>query len=268
VSTVEASNAGMKSLEHARFLIWDSFSGAEELRNEADPKAKDNSRLRERMLLELDSTLLNDNLKALKNNDTWYCPTHLTRKSDAFADDESFRARYDNINPLLKMISFEDLDAVIQEDTTKKGRKIYRDFYLKSLEITKTAHEKGIGLLAGSDVPELPGSSLLDELQEFSAAGLSNFDILRTATLNPAKYYNLEGRYGSIEEGKYADLVILSQNPIDNISNTKNVVGVIYQGHYIDDTQLSSIDQKIHSRNNGIMMSAKLLWDMLLYTTL
>lgn len=268
VSTIEASNAGMKSIEHARFLIWDSFKGAEELRNEENPKSEDNTELRERMLMELDSSLLNANLTALKRNHTWYCPTHLTRKADAYADDKSFRARYDSINPLLKMISFEDLDAVIQEDTTKKGRKIYKDFYLKGLEITKLANEKGVGLLAGSDVPELPGSSLLEELEEFSKAGLSNFDVIKTATLNPAKYYNLESQYGSIDEGKYADFVILSQNPIKDISNIKNVIGIVYQGNYIDETDISFLNQKVYSRNNGIMMSAKLIWDMLVYTTL
>lgn len=268
VSTIEASNAGMKSLEHARFLIWDSFQGAEELRSEENPKSRDNTDLRERMLMELDSSLLNANLTALKKNHTWYCPTHLTRKADAYADDKSFRARYDSINPLLKIISFEDLDAVIQEDTTKRGRKIYKDFYLKGLEITQMANEKGVGLLAGSDVPELPGSSLLEELEEFSKAGLSNFEVLKTATLNPAKYYNLESQYGSIEEGKYADFVLLSQNPIDDISNIKNVIGIVYQGNYIGGTKLNSLKQKIYSRNKGIMMSAKLIWDMLVYTTL
>lgn len=268
VSTIEASNAGMKSLEHGRFLIWDSFPGAEALRNNDNPKLKNNTNLREQMLLEHNSSLLNANLEALKRNQTWYCPTHLSRKADAFADNGIFRTRYDSINPILRMISFEDLDAVIQEDTTKRGRKIYKDFYLKGLKITETANKKGVGLLAGSDLPELPGSSLLDELQEFSKAGLSNFEVLKTATLNPAKYYDLESQYGSIEEGKYAEFVILSQNPIDDISNIKKIIGIIYQGNYIGGTEINSLKHKIFSINNSIMMSSKLLWDMLVYTTL
>jgi hypothetical protein len=50
VSTTEASAAGMKSLEHARFLLWDSFAGAAALRNHPDPQSLDNTSLRRRLL--------------------------------------------------------------------------------------------------------------------------------------------------------------------------------------------------------------------------
>lgn len=268
ISTAEASNAGMKSLEHARFLIWDSYEGAEALRKDNDPKSRDNTDLREQMLLGHDTLLLDKNLETLKNNGTWYCPTHLTRKADAYADDNIFRARYDKINPILRLLSFEDLDATIQEDTTVRGRKTYKDFYFKSLEITKRANEKGVGILAGSDVPELPGTSLLDELEELSKAGLSNYDVLKTTTLNSARYYNLENQYGAIEAGKTADLIILPQNPIAEISAVRNVSGLIYQGIYLDKNEIKKIKEKIYSRNRSLVLSAKLIWDMVVYSTL
>ncbi len=268
VSTVEAANAGMKSLEHARFLIWDSFGGSEELRNDKNPKSRDNTGLREQMLTEHDTLLLNENLAVLKNNGTWYCPTHLTRKADAYADDSTFRARYDRINPILRFLSFEDLDGTVQEDTTRKGRKIYQDFYFKSLEITKKANEKGVGILAGSDVPELPGTSLLDELEELSKAGLSNFDVLKTATLYPSQYYNKENQYGTIAVGKTADMIILSQNPIAEISAVRNISGIIYHGIYLDENNIKKIKETVHFRNRGLVMSAKLIWDMIIYSTL
>lgn len=268
VSTIEAANAGMKSIEHARFLIWDSFKGSEELRKTDNPKGRDNTKLRKQMLDEHDTLLLYANLEALRDAKTYYCPTHLTRKSDAFADDEHFRARYDSINPILRFLSFEDLDATINEDTTELGRKVYKDFYRKGLEITKTASEYGIKILAGSDVPELPGSSLVDELQELSNAGLSNYEVLRTATLYPSEYYALDKKYGTIEEGKDSDLVLLSQNPIQDISNIKDIHSVIYNGTYLDNDEIGRIKQKIYSRNSGWLMSVKLIWDILLYMTI
>jgi imidazolonepropionase-like amidohydrolase len=265
VSTVEAADAGMKSMEHARFLISDSFAGASALRNSDNPKGRDNTSLRKQMLDEHDTLLLRRNLEALKRNNTYYCPTHLTRKADALAGDVFFRARYDHINPIFRFLSFEDLDATLQEDTTELGRKIYFDFYRKGLEISKTASEYGVRLLAGSDVPELPGITLLEELQELSDAGLSNYEVIRTATLYPSEYFALDEKYGTLEAGKMADFIILSQNPIQDIANLKEIEGIVYQGVYLDRREIGILKDEIRSRNKGWLMSAKLIWDILWY---
>jgi hypothetical protein len=268
VSTIEASNAGMKSIEHARFFLWDSFSGSDSLRTVENPNSAVNTKYRWRMLQEHDSIKLQENFEAFKRNKTWYCPTHLTRRDEALADDLDFRARYDNINPLLRFLSFEDLDATIQEDTSALGRKVFRDFYVKGLEITGKASKQGIKILAGSDVPELPGSSLHEELVELSKAGLTPYEVLRTATLYPAQYYGLQNVYGSIKKGKRADMVILTANPIQNISNIRTVTGVIFDGKYIDEYAINGLKEKVEKSGNSIVMSAKLLWDMLIYMTL
>lgn len=268
VSTIEASNAGMKSLDHARFFLWDSYPGGEALRKEENPKKSDHTWLRQKMLLEHDSLLLKEMFGVMKKNNTWYCPTHLTRKSDAFAEDKAFRGRYAHINPILRFLSFEDLDATLQEDPTPIGRKVYRDFYVKGLEISNEAYKNGLKLLAGSDVPELPGSSLHDELEELSKAGLPNFEVLRTATVYPAQYYGLHALYGSIKKGKRADLLILSANPLEKIENTKRIAGVIFDGKHLDEAALTSLRYKLNKRENGIGMHAKLIWDMLMYLTI
>jgi imidazolonepropionase-like amidohydrolase len=268
VTTIEAANAGMKSLEHARFLLWDSFEGAEAYRKSQDPGRMDNTAFRKQMLDQHDPRLLAANLEALRRNGTYYCPTHLTRKADALAGDKQFRARYDDINPILRFLSFEDLDATLQEDTTQLGKKVYFDIYKMGVAISKTASETGIKILAGSDSPELPGSSLLDELQELSDAGLSKYEVLRTASCYPAEYYHLDKEYGTVEEGKIADLILLNHNPIQNIGNLKKGHSLLYRGIYLNEEEVNGIKQKIHSRNKGLVMSVKLIWDVLMYMTL
>jgi imidazolonepropionase-like amidohydrolase len=268
VSTVEAANAGMKSLEHARFIIWDSFAGADSLISAYHPSYRVTSQLRLRMLREHDTAKLQEIFNAFKTNKTWYCPTHLTRRDEAFAGDDQYRSRYDSINPILRLLSMEDLDAVLKEDTSALGRKIYSDFYEKGLELTGEASNAGIKILAGSDVPELPGSSLHEELVELTKAGLSPFEMLRTATLYPAQYYGLDSVYGSIEIGKKADMVILSGNPVLSTSRTNAISGVIFDGRYLDANALADLREKVTSRSRSILMSAKLVWDMLIYMTL
>ena len=268
VSTIEAADAGMKSMEHARFFIWDAYADAEEVRRNKNPKSMDNTTLRKKMVEEQDTLLLREMFNAFKRNNTWYCPTHLTRRSDAFADDQQFRKRYDSINPLLRFLAFEDLDGTIQEDNTALGRQVYKDFYSKGLEISGKASKVGIKLLAGSDTPELPGSSLHEELQELSKGGLSNAEVLRAATLYPAQYYKLDSLYGSIKKGRRADFVLLSANPLSSVENTKAVVGVIFDGNYIDEAAIKSLKRTIEKREVSWLLSAKLVWDMILYLTI
>ncbi len=268
ISTIEASNSGMRSLEHARFLIWDSYKYADSIRKLQDPKSMDKATFRHQLLKDHDSVTLDNILSTLYANNTFYCPTHLTRKADAYAMDENFRKRYDSINHVLQLISFEDLDATHAEDPSVFAKKIYFNFYKKGLEVTKKANDQDVQLLAGSDVPELPGSSLIDELEEFSRAGLSNYEVLKTAISNPAKYYNLQNQYARIKNGRVADLIILNKNPVEDISVIRDIHGLLYNGHYLDQKSIKKYKQKIYDRNTSYMMSAKLIWDVIIYSTL
>jgi imidazolonepropionase-like amidohydrolase len=212
-----------------------------------------------------DTLKLNQLFETFRRNGTWYCPTHLTRKADAFAEDSAFRLRYKDMNPILRFLAFEDLDATVQEDSTALGRQIYKDFYYKGLEVSQKAYKHGVKLLAGSDVPELPGSSLHDELHELSQAGIPNFEVLRAATCYPAQYYHLEGVYGSVTPGKVADLVLLSGNPIHDIRNTRKIEGVFFEGLYLDRSKISGISKEVDKTSKSFTISVKLVWDMLHY---
>jgi hypothetical protein len=268
VSAIEASNAGMKCFEHAKFLIWESFSGADQVLATANAGKLDDTDFRKRLLVEHDTVKLRQILETFAKNRTWYCPTHLTRKADAYADNAGFRKRYEQINPILRFLSFEDLDATISEDSSAIGRKVYMDFYLKSSQISYQAYRQGVKILAGSDVPELPGSSLHEELEELQLAGLPPFEVLRTATLYPAQYFNLQGQYGSIKEGKVADLIILNTNPVSDVGHTQNISAVIFNGNYIGEAQIKALISQTNKLSNGILVSAKLIWAMLLNMTI
>jgi hypothetical protein len=255
----------MKSLEHALFFITESYSKADSIRQLPKKAMADNTALRIDMLKKQNAARLLQMFATFKKNNTWYCPTHLTRKQDAFAGDSSFRARYADINPILKFLSFEDLDATLQDDTSKLAAQAYKDVYFKGLQISGEAYRNGVKILCGSDVPELPGSSLHEELMELSAAGLPNFEVLRTAALYPAQYYGLEKQYGSVRVGKKADLILLEKNPILDIKNVKTINSVFVNGRHLDRRFLDELKQKVKSRESSLVMSCKLLLDMLIY---
>jgi len=106
-------------------------------------------------------------------------------------------------------------------------------------------HKAGVEFLAGTDTPSgvyiFPGFSLHEELQRFVTAGFTPAEALRTATLNPAKFFGMEDKLGTVEKGKLADLVLLDANPLDDIRNTQKIAGVVANGRYFSRKDLDKM---------------------------
>ncbi|HEV8129682.1 MAG TPA: amidohydrolase family protein [Acidobacteriota bacterium] len=60
---------------------------------------------------------------------------------------------------------------------------------------------------------------------------------LETATRNPAKFLGRLDSVGTIERGKFADLVLLDANPLDDIHNTSRIAAAVFRGHVIPGRQ-------------------------------
>jgi imidazolonepropionase-like amidohydrolase len=71
-------------------------------------------------------------------------------------------------------------------------------------------------------------------------AGVPALDALRTATINPARYLNMEKDFGSVEQGKTADLVLLDGSPMEDIRNVRLVRAVVANGRFFDRTELDA----------------------------
>ena len=102
--------------------------------------------------------------------------------------------------------------------------------------LVKGIQDAGGKILAGSDTPEwfnTYGWGLHRELQELVAAGLSPYQALAAATVNPAEFFGAEREWGTIEPGKRADLVLLAANPLADIRHTMQIEGVIVGGRHV-----------------------------------
>jgi len=103
---------------------------------------------------------------------------------------------------------------------------------------------KGVLILAGTDVNNpfcVPGFGLQQELINLHNAGLTNLQVLQTATLNPAKFLYKEKDLGTVTAGKLADLLILDDNPLASISNTQKINAVIVNGKYISKGEIKQM---------------------------
>jgi imidazolonepropionase-like amidohydrolase len=103
--------------------------------------------------------------------------------------------------------------------------------------LTKALVEGGVPLMAGTDAPALPGDGLgcglHRELALLVEAGLTPYEALRAATAVPGGFFaqKLHGeRAGVVDVGARADLVLLSRNPLADISALDSIVGVVLDG--------------------------------------
>ena len=123
--------------------------------------------------------------------------------------------------------------------------KMKKQLVSKYLLLTKAMHIRGVKLLAGTDMGAnplcFPGWGIHNELELLVKAGLSNNEALKTATLHPAQFLEIDDHYGVVETGKKADLVILENNPLLDIANTRKVNSVIRKGVLYQRAALDSI---------------------------
>jgi Tol biopolymer transport system component len=95
----------------------------------------------------------------------------------------------------------------------------------------KKLHDAGARIVAGTDAPLVAyGISLHGEIEDYVAAGLTPFQALQTATVNPARLLGVEAELGTLAAGKLADLVIVDGDPLADIKNTRRVRTVIKNG--------------------------------------
>ncbi len=134
----------------------------------------------------------------------------------------------------------------------------YRNAYSTAQkELVKRMHKAGVVFGAGTDIPippSVPGHSLHLELEALVAAGLSPLDVIGAATLTPAKFFAIEHEMGSIDAGKKADMLILSENPLDDIKNTQAIDSIIIQGRLLVESDIEKLASQ--SREGTLMLDA------------
>ena len=245
VSVEQAAAGGLGSLEHARDLVFDCFPGASRFRETATSNNPPIATM-EDMVSAHDEAICRRAFAAMVEDGVAYTPTHLTRRMEAFAHDSAFRAdprgRY--IPPPVLQSWMRDADQVLARSGGAAGRRAYMGMYEKGLEITGAAFRAGVTILVGTDAPDsfaFPGSGLHDELGELVKAGLTPAEALRAATLDAAAFLGLHDRFGTVEAGKAADMVLLARDPLSSIDAVSGIEAVFLGGRYFDRAALDAL---------------------------
>ncbi len=243
VRASEMSAAGMHSFEH----LIGIFEGSSPLEDEFLKGEKTEAKF----LASYDPQRAAALAAVLAKNQTWQCPTLVWERGGNLLDVTDFtkdaRAKY--VPAAWKEHTWKIFSDAVKTEFITDDLETRKKFVEKELEVVQMLHKAGVPFLAGTDTPPgvyiFPGFSLHEELQRFVAAGFTPLEALQTATLNPARYFQMEKQFGTVEEGRFADLVLLDANPLENISNTQKIAAVVLNGRYLSRADLQKLLLKV-----------------------
>jgi len=200
---------------------------------------------------QLDTTLLSYNAILARDFNMWITPTLtvLERGDLSAAESEAFlsKSEIDYLPSFYKRFccgsayDIED-DLPIQERVLRKNNRLL---------VVKTLHKMGVRLLLGTDTGNrfvLPGFDIHSELENLVMAGLSPYEALKTGTINSAMYLGKLAEVGTVEEGKIADLILVGENPLENLNTIRKPIGVMARGQWIPDKYIQELLNKLETK--------------------
>ena len=230
-----AIEAGLDGVEHAYGILEDSMGQAMELPSDFDPSIRDHlfRYWYGRMHRNFDTDKAETLIQSMVQSNVYFAPTlvNINRNARTLQDLEA--------NPLLRYIL--EGEPTTMASFGEEERREWSSTMVRMKEVTRRFQQAGGLLIAGTDsanAATLPGWSLHWEMELFVEAGISPMEALQAATLNNAKVLRMDQELGTVQAGKYADLVILDDDPLEDIRNTQKIHRVIKDGIVLDPQDL------------------------------
>ena len=260
VTLQNAIDAGQDSFEHAHLLprrCSKSVAAWREGGLDRLPPAT----IIELAVADFDAERCDAIIEQLAAADAWLVPTHVTRADDVRSHAPA-TASHDHdkyLDPLSRWAWEDDMAATRSAYAGPRGRRALRSYFDHGLRLTKRASDAGVGILVGTDTV-LGGLRYHEELNHLADAGLSPVQVLQAATIAAAKFAGEEKTSGSITIGKRADIVLLSGNPLADISNSKRIRAVVHGGRLYDRRALDHLLEFTQYEAWAPSNWAKLIW--------
>lgn len=225
LSLAEASDAGMASFEHGE-TVSNRLVGVSE-QNRAEQFAR------------------------LARNNTMITPAPIADYRSTLSTDEEMRTAISDTTG-----SLDSRNAYVSRslretwqfayDTRRfNGEQDWAAFFRRSAEDLRAAHRAGVQMMVGTDfgvIRVYPESSVHEEMALMvGQIGMRPAEVLRAATLNPARFSGMERSLGTVEPGKLSDLVLLDADPLSDIRATQRISGVVLAGQFLDRVTLDAL---------------------------
>ena len=217
----------------------------------------------------VDDPVDKDFITLLEKNKATYIPTLMVHRKYI----ETFSQKYNATPEDFKYANPEALGTIYDTEhlSDNESVKKYKEFspqLFEKLRQQEGVRNTNVNALQAAGIPIATGtdagnigtqhaSSYYEEIRDMLKAGLSVVDILRASTIQAMTAIGKEDERGSIDVGKYADLVLLNENPINNLAALQEINFVIKNGHVIQpdtlvpSTPVSLAQQQLNAYNAG-----------------
>ncbi|HYO81485.1 MAG TPA: amidohydrolase family protein [Bryobacteraceae bacterium] len=242
VDVSTAIDARQKSIEH---LFGMALAGSLEeptlRRRRAAAIAKNDfaalHEVRDRTYATFNPAIAAEIFRRMSRFGVWQTPTLGLRKRLSFIGlDDTVNARELRYVPAAVRDGWQD-PRVEGRKASAEQLTSFREDYEFHRRLVGHMYRAGTGILAGTDTGDayvVPGFALHDELHLLTEAGMTTHDALGAATLQPARYFGLEDRHGTVAVGRAANLILLDADPSADIRNTRRIAAVVAKGKLLE----------------------------------
>ena len=189
-----------------------------------------------------DEALIPDLVRATVEADAWVVPTMVLWESAFFND----RGSADLLpeRPEVRYMPPETVDRWIQAvDERFATTNVETNRRVASLRraVLQALHQGGAKIALGTDSPQIfsvPGFAMHREMALYVELGMTPYEVLEVATRRPAEYFSAADEFGTVAEGRRADLLLLTANPLDDIGNVAKRAGVMLNGRWFSEEEI------------------------------
>ncbi|WP_159471326.1 amidohydrolase family protein [Dyadobacter sp. 3J3] len=226
--------AGLSSIEHMSYVLRAGTKNEKEIAELSASGKLKGRELNNRILADFDERTAMKVYGDMAKHDMYLTPTlslpHLLAHLDE--DNHQNDAYLQYIGKGLQKTYQMRIDRTSKDD--KEAIAFRKLMIEKSESLLPLLQKEGVKIMAGTDAGYLnsftySGIGLHKELELMVAAGLSPLQALQASIINPALFLNKK-EYGSLAKGKKADILLLDENPLLNISSTQKIYIVVSKG--------------------------------------
>jgi imidazolonepropionase-like amidohydrolase len=184
--------------------------------------------------------LHDDVIKLWQHAGTAYTPTLIV--AYGALSGEYYWYQHTNVWENNKLLRFTPRSVIDQRarHRTMAPEEEYENGYILVSKQLKKLNDAGVKVNMGAH-GQIQGIGAHWEIWMIQQGGMTNFEALKTATINPAQSLGLDKWIGSLEPGKLADLIIMDKNPLDNIRNTESIRYTMVNGRLYDCETMNEI---------------------------
>lgn len=199
------------------------------------------------------------------------CPTNTVYYNIHRLIDEADVLHHPEMGALNPMIQRTDSEAQWERWQNSKAQdSTVGEYILKQhrfqLYTVNAIHQAGGTIICGTDAGigiTPPGYAIHDELAFYLEAGLSPYEVLRTATVNAANTHEFMQHLGSVEVGKQADLLLLTNDPRQQLSTLQKPEWIMVDGRLLQAERLDQMEDKALNRSNTVATLFRYLENLL-----